>query len=111
MEKEYNMEDKIFTSLDLSHKIEIKIIQDISWFNILEFDYSKQKTFVLLFKEVVEYFQSKNVKWVKQYIMKEDVGYFKNSTVNEIEENVFIVCTPIIHFVNEMVSVLGIIKI
>ncbi len=105
-----SIKNKVFDSLDNQHQISIVIIDEISWFEIKLFNPDRQKTFVLLLKEVIDYYRGKNVQFIKQYVNEDDVTYFKNSTKQLIDDNVYIVTTPIVSFIDDMVSVLGIIK-
>ena len=102
---------KIFNSIDNKHEINIKIIDDVSWFNIIKLDFENIKTFLLLLKQVIEFLNLKNVKFVKQYIYQEDLDYFKNSDCCELNDNQYIITTKLIYFVEELTNVLGIQKI
>ncbi len=102
------MEEKIFLSLDNQHEIGTRIIDDISWFQILKFSQEKPKTFILLIKEVVDYFRGKNILYIKQMISKDDISYFKNSSINELDESTYIITTPISKFIDDIVCALGI---
>lgn len=103
--------NKLFNSIDLKHQIEISILEDISWFNINKIDYECCKTFLILLKDVLTYLSKKNVKYIKQYIVKDDIELFKSSTFIESSNNTFIVNTKIEEFVPEIVNVLGINKL
>jgi hypothetical protein len=105
------MNSKIFTSLDDNHLIIIKKLDEISWFNIEKFDKQQAKTFLLLLKEVIDYFNENNIKYIKQYIHQNDLKFFKNSSYVEIEEAIFIITTPIEKFIDDMIDVLGIQKL
>jgi hypothetical protein len=102
------MEEKIFLSLDNEHEINTSIIDDISWFQIIKFNPEKPKTFILLIKEVIDHFRKKNILYIKQTISKDDVPYFKNSNINEIDEFTYIISTPISKFIDDLVCALGI---
>ena len=52
-----------------------------------------------------------NIKYVKQYIYKEDLEYFKNSSYVEINDSQYTVTTDIIYFLSEITNVLGIQKL
>ncbi len=111
LEKDFIAQDIIMESLDLKHSIQITIIRENAFFQIIKFNPDFQKTFVMLLKDVIEKFTSNNIKYVKQNIIDEDKSYFKNSDINELEDGNFIVSTPIISFIDEMISVLGIKKL
>ncbi len=111
LEKDFIAQDIIMESLDLKHSIQITIIRENAFFQIIKFNHDFQKTFVMLLKDVIEKFTSNNIKYVKQNIIDEDKSYFKNSDINELEDGNFIVSTPIISFIDEMISVLGIKKL
>ena len=53
--------DKQFVSLDENHKINISIINNIAWFEIIKLKQEEYKTFIYLFKEVIEYFNKNNI--------------------------------------------------
>lgn len=99
---------KIFKSYDDEHEIEIVVEDnDIIWFTINKFNFKYYKTFLLMFKECVEYLNDNNIKIIKQYVNKDDIEYFKNSTCIEYSLNVFIISTPINKFTIDMINVLG----
>jgi hypothetical protein len=102
---------KIFNSIDNKHEINIKIIDDVSWFNIIKLDFENIKTFLLLLKQVIEYLNLKNIQFIKQYIYQEDLYYFKNSDCSELNDNQYVITTKLIYFVEELTNVLGIQKI
>ena len=102
------MNEKIFYSLDNEHQINTSYIDDISWFQIIKFNPDRQKTFILLIKEIIEYFTEKNILYIKQYISENDISFFKNSNINKIDDDVYIISTPITKFVDDMVFALGI---
>ena len=101
----------LFESIDKKHQIEIKLIDDISWFNIIKLDYENCKTFLILLKRVMEYLNLKNIKFIKQYIYKEDLKYFEKSSYLDIGNNQYVISTNIIHFLSELMNVLGINKL
>ncbi len=111
LEKDFMPQDMIMESLDLKHSIQITIIREIAFFQIIKFNPDFQKTFVMLLKDVVEKFTSNNIKYVKQNIIDEDKIYFKNSNIEESEDGSFVVTTPIVSFIDDMISVLGIKKL
>ena len=99
---------KLFKSYDDEHEIEISLINNETvWFTINKFNFKFYKTFLLMFKESVEYMNDNNIKIIKQYVNKNDVSYFKNSTCIEHALNVYIVSTPIQKFTTDMINVLG----
>lgn len=102
---------KIFDSIDMKHQIEIKIIDDISWFNIIKIDYEKCKTFLILLKSVIEYLNLNNVKFIKQYIYEEDLKFFEKSSFLDINNNQYIISTDIRDFLLELVNALGVNKL
>ncbi len=102
------MNEKIFISLDNEHQINTNIIDDISWFQIIKFNPDRQKTFIMLIKEIIDYFRQKNILYIKQYISENDMSYFKNSSINKIEDDLYIISTPISKFIEDMVYALGI---
>ncbi len=110
MENNFQL-NKIFNSVDLNHQISISIIDNVSWFNINKLNYESYKTFLLLLKEVLTFMNIHNIKYVKQYIYKEDLEYFKNSSYVEIGDSQYTVTTDIIYFLSEITNVLGIQKI
>jgi hypothetical protein len=103
--------EKIFTSLDILHQINTKIIDDICWFEIIKFDFDNQKTFLLLIKDIIDYFKINNIKFIKQYVINEDVEYFKNSSFVILNDNYSVVSTPINYFIDDFINALGIKKI
>lgn len=100
-----------FESIDKKHQIDIKLIDDIAWFNIIKLDYENYKTFLILLKQVMEYLNSNNIKFIKQYIYEEDLKYFKKSSYLDIGNNQYIISTDIIHFLSELMNVLGVNKL
>lgn len=103
---------KIFNSLDLKHQIEISIIDNIAWFNIIKLDYEFCKTFLILLKSVIEFFCENNVKYIKQYLNKEDLEFLNKSTSSYVEVDseysIFCVSIKLEDFINQMVNLLGI---
>jgi len=111
-----------FESLDKLHKIIINIdsfsnLPEYCWFNIEIFNETNCKTFLILIKDVIDYINKKNIKYIKQYIYLEDSLYFKNSEIIKYEEkiklhnlaqDIFIVTTKIEYFIQELINVLGI---
>jgi hypothetical protein len=96
-----------FTSIDKNHQFNINIIDDTAYFTIEKLAPEKCKTFLLLLKSGIEYMVNKNIKYVKQYIMEEDVNEFKKSHI--ISENgLFVVKTQIEDFLFELCDALGI---
>ena len=104
---------KIFDSIDKKHQIEINLLDDVAWFNINKLDYENCKTFLILLKSVMEHFSLNNVKFIKQYICEEDLKYFnfKKSSYLDIGNSQFVISTDIIHFLSELMNVLGIKKL
>ncbi len=105
------IKNKQFTSIDKLHSISTTIIGDIAWFQISNVEFEKYKTFLLLLKDCIEYFNENNVKYIKQHLSKNDIEFVKNSTFIELDENTYIVSTPILKFIDEIVSLLGIKRI
>ena len=108
IEKKYKSKEINIDSLDLNHKINIILNQDIAWFEIKEFNLEHQKTFILLLKDCIEHFIDNNIKFIKQYVNEQDKEYFINSTVLKIDNDLYEVTSPITSFVGDMISVLGI---
>ena len=106
-----NQLNKIFNSIDNKHQIEVNIIDNISWFNINKFDYENYRIFLLTLKDVLLFLKKNNVVYIKQYILEDDIKYFKNSSVINIYENQYIVSTNIDNFVDEIINVFDIKKI
>ena len=102
------MNNKIFKSIDGNNEIEISIIDEIGWFNINRLDPVNYKTFLYLLKDVIEFYNNNKIKYIKQYINKDSLEYFQNSSFLEIDENIVIVNTPIIYFINDIINALGI---
>ena len=102
--------NKIFDSLDQKHQIEISLIDNIAWFNINKIEYQSCKTFMYLLKDVIEFLSIKNISYIKQHILYGDLELFKSSTNIQINDNEYIISTPIANFPNEIIDVLGIQK-
>lgn len=102
---------KIFDSIDKKHQIEINIIDDIAWFNIIKLDYENCKTFLILLKKIMNYLNSNNIKFIKQYIYEEDLKYFEKSSYLDIGNSQYVISTEIIHLLSELMNVLGIHKL
>ncbi len=101
----------MFNSIDNKHQIETNIIEDISWFNINKLDFESFKTFLLLLKDVITYMKNNNIKYIKQYIMEEDINYFKKSSIINLDKNTYMTTTNITDFIDEIVNVLDIKKL
>ena len=100
------MSTKKFSSIDKNHSFSINIIEDTAYFIIEEINPEHYKTLLLLLKSGFEYMVNSNVKYVKQYINKEDSGEFKRSIVIE-EDNMTVVKTKIEDFLFELCDALG----
>jgi hypothetical protein len=104
--------DKQFVSLDENHQINISIINNIAWFEIKKLKQEEYKTFVYLFKEVIEYFNKNNIISINQVIDKESVKYCKLSEIKQVNENLYEINTKLRDFVDEViVNLLGIQRI
>ncbi len=103
--------NRIFNSIDNEHKINISIIDDICWFNIDNFNFKYYKTFLITLKDVMTYLKKNNIIYIKQYIYEEDIAFFKNSSIVNIDEYIYIATTDINIFIDEIVAALGIKKI
>ncbi len=101
----------IFESIDKKHQIEINLVDDIAWFNIIKLDYENCKTFLILLKRVMEYLNLKNIKFLKQYIYEEDLKYFEKSSCLDIGNGQYVISTDIIYFLSELMNVLGVRKL
>lgn len=106
-----NIISKTFNSLDKKHQIDIKIIDDVAWFNINKLDYENYKTFLLLIKNIISFLNDKKINTIKQYINEKDLIFFEKSSYVNIGNNQCIVSTDIIHFLSELVNALGIQKL
>jgi len=104
--------DKQFVSLDENHKINISIINNIAWFEIIKLKQEEYKTFVYLFKEVIEYFNKNNIISINQVIDKESVKYCKLSEIKQINEKLYEINTKLKDFIDEVIiNLLGIQRI
>ncbi len=100
---------KIFTSIDNFHIIGITLCDDIAYFKIILFEFENVKTFLLLFKECIEYLNNNNIKIIKQEIVNEDIELFKNSKIiNKTSEEHTMIETNFINFIDEIYNVLNI---
>ena len=100
---------KILTSIDKLHIISITICNDIAYFKIINFEFEFVKTFLLLFKECIEYLKDNNIKIVKQEIENEDFKLFKNSKMyNKTSHFNIMIETDFINFIDEIYSVFDI---
>ena len=106
-----NYTNKIFNSIDNKHQIEINTIEDISWFNICKLDFESFKTFLILLKDVMTFMKNNNVKFIRQYIIEEDIIYFKKSSIVNLDKNMYMVTTKIDDFIDEIINVFDIKKI
>lgn len=109
--KNYNYMNKKFNSIDKKHEIEINIIENISWFNINKLDFEYIKTFLILLKDVLIFLKKNNVQNIKQNIQEDDIKYFKNSEIINLNDNLYCVTTNINNFIDEIINVFGINKI
>ncbi len=103
--------NKIFKSIDKKHEIEISIIGEISWLNINKFDSDNIKTFLILLKDVINYMNHNKIKYIKQYIYKEDLEYIEKSSYIEYDSDKFVITTNLVDFTHEIGNLLGIKKI
>ena len=104
--------DKQFVSLDENHKINISIINNIAWFEIIKLKQEEYKTFLYLFKEVIEYFNKNNIISINQVIDKESVKYCKLSEIKQINEKLYEINTKLKDFIDEVIiNLLGIQRI
>ena len=100
---------KIFTSVDNLHIINITICDFIAYFKIINFEFEYVKTFLLLFKECVEYLKNNNIKIVRQEIINDDFKLFKNSKIcNKTSEFHSLIETEFINFIDEIYTVFNI---
>lgn len=104
------MINKRFTSINGNHEIDITIIEEIAWFDIIKFKYEECKLFILLFKDVLTYMYENNIQYVKQYVNNSDVEMFKYSEY-VINNDYSIITTPIDQFIDEICNVLNIKKL
>ena len=99
----------IFNSVDKLHIISITICDNIAYFKIINFEFEFVKTFLLLFKECIEYLKYNNIKIVKQEIENGDFKLFKNSKIcNKTSEFNIMIETDFINFIDEIYSVFDI---
>lgn len=104
--------DKQFVSLDENHQINISIINNVAWFEIIKLKQEEYKTFVYLFKEVIEFFSKNNIISINQVIDKESLKYCKLSEIKQINENLYEINTKLRDFIDEViVNLLGIQRI
>lgn len=97
---------KNFISIDKYHQFNINILDDTAYFAIERYEPDKYKTFLLLLKTGFEYMVNNNVKYVKQYIMEDDINEFKKSQI--ISENgIFVAKTNIEDFLFELCDAMG----
>jgi hypothetical protein len=106
-----NTEKKILNSIDKKHKIEIMIIDNLAWFNIINIEYENYKTFLDLLKDTINIFNKNNVEYIKQYVYSDDIQYFKLSEYTKIDDNCYIMTTKLKDFPAEIFDVLGVNKI
>ena len=100
---------KIFTSIDNLHIINITICDDIAYFKIINFEFEYVKTFLLLFKECVEYLKINNIRIIRQEIIDNELESFKNSKIyNKTSEYHSIIETEFINFVDEIYTAFNI---
>ena len=82
---------------------------EVAWIcNINKLDYSSCKTFLYLFKSVIEFLSEKNINFIKQNIEKNSLHLFPSSSHVDIDNNTCIISTHLSNFVQEMVNALGI---
>jgi len=104
--------NKQFVSLDENHQINISIINNVAWFEIIKLKQEEYKTFVYLFKEVIEFFSKNNIISINQVIDKESLKYCKLSEIKQINENLYEINTKLRDFIDEViVNLLGIQRI
>jgi hypothetical protein len=96
-----------FASIDNNHCIEISIIEDTCYFNIVRLIPEFYKTFLILLKKVIEYMSNNKIKYIKQYIVEEDKELFKKSIFLE-KNNILVVKTDIENFIEEICDAIGI---
>lgn len=107
----------LFTSIDKLHTIELTIFGDIAEISIITFHYESYKTFLLLLKKVIEYMADKDIKYVKQRILEEEVNLFSYSTIdskyydNDTKKQVVLITTPIVHIAEEIYNAMGLKKL
>ncbi len=103
--------NKKFISIDKKHIIDVHIIEDIGWFQIVEADFQFPKTFFLLLKDCIDFFSSSNTKFIKQYIREDDLTFIKESSYIDTDDGSYVITTPINNFIKEMTNLLGFIPI
>ena len=103
-----SIQEKDFISIDKEHLIKIAIIDDIGWFQIVNTNFEKYKTFFLLIKDCIDYFRQNNIKYIKQCVLSTDTESFKYSEITRINEEMSTVTTPLVNFIDELVNVLDI---
>jgi hypothetical protein len=103
-----NILEKKFVSVDDNHEFVIKIVDDIAWFSIIRLECSMYRTLILLLKDAILFMHKKNVKYIKQEIMKNDVEFFKNSESFDIDDTYSTVTTSIEYFADDMYNALNI---
>lgn len=79
-------QEQKFYSIDGKHLINTYVLDDVAWFEPLTIDVTNGKTLCLLIKTICKHFKSQNVKYVKQYVMDNDVGFFEKSTVVKMDD-------------------------
>lgn len=102
--------NKTFNSIDYTHTIKIDILDDIAWF-YPEIKYDNCKTFLLLIKDVIQFLNINNIKYIQQYICGEDLKYLINSTWIQLNDDVYLCSTKLEHFLSELINLTGIKKI
>ena len=107
MENIYKL-NKIFTSIDGKHKIEISLMDNVAWFNIKNIEYEFYKTFLDLLKDIMKYLSLNNISIIKQYVLENDLEFFKNSDKIHLNEDIYVINTSIDKFIPELINVLGI---
>ena len=102
--------EKNFVSVDKSHEINTTILDELCYLTIIKITPENYKTLLLLFKDIILYLNLKNVKYIKQFIHKNDKNSFKKSTINESDEdkNFVWITTNIIDFMEEICFALNI---
>lgn len=108
MNKSLSTTEKQFSSVDRKHKITIIINNNIAWFELIDLDQPSYKTFLILMKDVIMYMNNAKITHIQQYIDKEAIEFFSNSTTNQIDDKTWIVSTPIEKFALDMFNALGI---
>ena len=100
---------KIFTSIDNLHMINITICDNIAYFKIINFEFEYVKTFLLLFKECIEYLKNNNIEIIRQEIINSDIVLFKNSKIfHKTSEYHSIIETKFINFIDEIYTAFNI---